>query len=110
MCLGHLLDGLMSPCQQSVVAVCFVLVDAIDRGFIAREPVMKSLITSCASMPHWMVGLNTLGKVMINNIKSIHSSESVVCPFSLRYSYSICLLFVLMSVFQEFATPIYICF
>lgn len=91
-CVVHLLDGLLSSCQQSVAAIGSVLIDAIDRGLIACDPIVKSIVTSCASMPHWTVGIVTLGEILMKSVSaSVKTTGSYICPFSLRYMY-ICIL------------------
>ena len=83
--VAHLLSGLLSPCLPSVQAVCSVLVDATFHGIIGGDPVINNLITCCASMPHWPVGINTVGQIMINEaLTSLEKRGSYTCPYSLR--------------------------
>ena len=86
--VAHLTSGLLSPCLHSVQAVCSVLTDATVRGIIAGDPVIKKLITCCASMPHWPVGISTVGQIMMKAaLVSLEKSGSYSCPYSLRWAF-----------------------
>ena len=77
-----LLSGLLSTCIPSVQAVCSVLVDATARGMIVGDPVIKNLVSSCASMPNWAIGIDAVGQIMTNRV--LENSGSYACPYSLR--------------------------
>lgn len=80
-----LLSGLLSPCLPTVQAVGSVLVDATTRGMIVGDPLIKNLVSCCASMEHWAIGVNVVGQIMTKSVlKSLEVIGSYTCPYSLR--------------------------
>ena len=107
--------------MESVQAVCLVLVEAVSRGLISGDSVISSLISSCASMPHWTLSVYTIAKILrIKVASSVQKYGSFTCPYSLRLECSIHLhtvedvyilteVFVVCSLLQEFTSSVHIC-
>ena len=82
----NLVEGLLSQNQESVQAVCLVLVEAVSRGVVSVDDIISSLMSSCASMPHWTCSIYTLAKLLEEKVlASIKTGHSFTNPYSLRY-------------------------
>ena len=82
-CVANLVDGLSSSSRETVQAVCLVLIKATSRGLVSGDDVITTLISSCASMPHWTLGVHALAKLLMKKVVRAGGSLTT-SPYSLR--------------------------
>ena len=86
----NLTGGLASKNKESVQAVCLVLSEAVSHRLILGDNVVKTLISSCASVAHWPLCVNTVSDILSKMVAySVQQTGSFKNPYSLRYSYTV---------------------